>query len=50
MGEQLNINIKTTAAESQWSNGIAENQNGVFKNMMEKVTSAVRCSLEVALA
>ena len=50
MGEQLNINIKTTAAESPWSNNIVEKQNGVIGNMMEKVMSDVGCSLEVALA
>ena len=50
MGEQLNINIKATAAESPWSNGIVEKQNGVIVNMMEKVMSDVGCSLEVALA
>ena len=50
MGEQLNIIIKTTAAESPWSNGIAEKQNGVIENMMEKVMSDVGCSLEFALA
>ena len=50
MGEQLNINIKATAAESPWSNSIVEKQNGVIGNMMEKVMSDVGCSLEVALA
>ena len=50
MGEQLNINIKTTAAESPWSNSIVENQNGVIGNMMEKVMLDIGCSLEVALA
>ena len=50
MGEQLNINIKATAAESPWSNSIVEKQNGVIENMMEKVMSDVGCSLEVALA
>ena len=50
MGEQLNINIKATAAESPWSNGIVEKQNGVIGNMMEKVMSDIGCSLEVALA
>ena len=37
MGEQLNINIKTTAAESLWSNNIVEKLNQVIGNMMEKV-------------
>ena len=50
MGEQLNINVKTTSAESPWSNGIVEKHNGVIGNMMEKVLSDVGCSLEVALA
>ena len=35
MGKQLNINIKTTAAESPWSNSIVEKQNGVIGNMMK---------------
>ena len=50
MGEQLNINIKTIAAESTWSNGIVEKHNGVIGNMMGKVLPDVGCSLEVALA
>ena len=41
MGEQLNINIKTTAAESPWSNTIVEKKNGVTGNIMEKVMSDV---------
>ena len=41
MGEQLNINIKTTAAESPWSNSIVEKKNGVIGNMMEKVMSDI---------
>ena len=50
MGEQLNINIKTTASESPWLNSIVEMQNGVIGNMMEKVMLDIECSLEVALA
>ena len=30
MGEQLNINVETTSAESPWSNGIVEKHNGVI--------------------
>ena len=37
MGEQLNINIKTTAAEFPWSNSTAEKENGIIGNMMENV-------------
>ena len=43
MGKQFNINIKSTAAESPWSNDIVEKQNGVIGNMIEKVMSHVRC-------
>ena len=50
MGGQLNFNIKTTAAESPWSNSIVEKRNGVIGNMMEKVMPDVGCSLEVVLA
>ena len=50
MDEQLNINVKTTSAESPWSNGIVEKHNGVIRNMKEKVLPDVGCSLEVALA
>ena len=49
MGEQLNINIRTTGAESPWSNGIVGKHNSVIDNMMEKVLADVSCSLEVAL-
>ena len=50
MNEHLNINVKTTGAESPWSNGVVEKYNGITSNMMEKVLSDVGCSLEVALA
>ena len=45
MHEQLNINMKQTAAESPWSNGIVEKHNGIIENMMPKVLSDVKCSL-----
>ena len=50
MGEQLNINVKTTAAESPSSNGIVEKHNRIIGNIMEKVLLDVKCSLDVALA
>ena len=49
MGAQLNINVKTTGAESPCSNGVLEKHNGIIGNMMEKVLSDAGCSLEVAL-
>ena len=36
MGKQFNINIKSTAAESPWSNDIVEKQNGVIGNKLKK--------------
>ena len=50
MGVQLNINVKTTGAESPWSNGVVEKHNGIIGNVMEKVLSDIGCSLKVALA
>ena len=50
MGEQLTINVKTTVAELPCPNGIAEKHNCIIGNMMEKVLSDVKCSLDVALA
>ena len=50
MDEQLNINVKTTGAESPWSNGVVEKHNGITGNMIEKVLSDVGCSLAIALA
>ena len=49
MGEQLNINIETSAAGSPLSNGIVEKHNGIIGNMMEKVLLYLKCSLYVTL-
>ena len=49
MGEQLNINIKTSAAGSPLSNGIVEKHNGIIGNMMKKVLLYLKCSLYVTL-
>ena len=37
--EHFNVNIKTTAAESSWSNGLVERHNGVFSNTVRKMMS-----------
>ena len=42
--------MKTTGADSPWSNRVVEKHNGIIGNMMEKVLSDGGCSLEVALA
>lgn len=49
MGEHLNIDTKTTVAESPWSNGIVEKHNSIIGNMMEKDLTDVKYSLNVAL-
>ena len=50
MAEAFNIRIRTTAAESPWSNGINEKYNGVIASTVKKVMDDTPCSLEVALA
>ena len=37
--ENLDINMKTTAAESPWSNGLVERHNGVLGNTIRKIMS-----------
>ena len=50
LGERFDVTIKTTAAESPWSNGTVERHNGVLGNMVIKILDDVKCSNEVALA
>ena len=50
MCESLNINVKTTAAESPWSNGIVERHNLVISEMLDKVLHDFNCTFEIALA
>ena len=47
--EKFNIIIKTTAAESPWSNGLCEKHNGILGSMVNKVMSDADCSLEMAV-
>ena len=49
LGERFNINIKTTAAESPWSNGLVERHNAIMGDMIEKTMVDTKCSLELAL-
>ena len=49
--ENFNINIKTTARESPWSNGLVEPHNGVLGNTVRKMVSdKPNCSLETGAA
>ena len=47
--EKFNISIRTTAAESPWSNGLCERANAVLADMVEKVMDDTNCSLDVAI-
>ena len=47
--ENLNINVKTTAAESPWSNGLCERHNMVIASMVTKVMADTGCGLEMAI-
>ena len=50
LGELLNIELKTTGAESPWSNGITEWHNRIIGNMVDKILHDQNCSVELALA
>ena len=50
LGEVFNIDIKTTAAESPWSNGVCERQNAVLGRSVQKIMADSKCTVEVALA
>lgn len=48
--ENYNIRIRTTAAESPWSNGTVERHNAVVGESVDKIMYETRCSLDIALA
>ena len=50
MGEKLNTTVKSTAAESPWSNGINERHNGVLGEMIIKIKADSGCNLPTAIA
>ena len=49
MAQQLNIVVRTTAAESPWSNGLNERHNGILGEMVKKTLEDTGCDFEVAL-
>ena len=49
MAQNLNIIVKTTPAQSPWSNGVNERHNAVLGEMVTKVLEENSCSMEVAL-
>ena len=50
LAEQFGITIKTTAAESPWSNGIVERHNLTIANMLDKVLHDTDCNFDMALS
>ena len=50
LGEKFNINIKTTAAYSPWSNGLVERHNAIMAEMVKKTKEDTGCSLELAVS
>ena len=49
LSEKFNIVLKTTAAESAWSNGLCERHNGIIADMVAKIQGDTNCSLELAI-
>ena len=48
--EIFNFTVKTTAAESPWSNGIVERLNGILGKLVDKITEDTKCDVQMALA
>ncbi len=49
MCEKFNIHIKTTAAESPWSNGLCERANSILQDMVLKIMMDTNCSIDMAI-
>ena len=49
LAEQFNITLKTTAAESPWSNGLCERHNEILADSLRKVQSDNNCSVQTSL-
>ena len=49
MCESMNITVKTTGAESPWSNGLVERDNLIISEMLDKFLEDGSCDFEVAL-
>ena len=50
LGDLLGVEVRTTAAESPWSNGITERHNCLIGSMLNKIITEQNCSLGLALA
>ena len=49
MAEKCNIVLKTTAAESAFSNGLCERHNGILNATLDKVLASNDCCVDIAL-
>ena len=49
LAEKFNISVRTTAAESPWSNGLIEKHNGIIGDMIHKTLYETGCDLEMAI-
>ena len=47
MGQKLNTEIKSTAAESPWSNGVNERHNGILGEMVGKTMHDCNCDIQL---
>ena len=47
--ESFNVKVKTTAAESPWSNGIVERNNQAIARSMDKIIEDTKCTADLAL-
>ena len=47
--ESFNVKVKTTAAESPWSNGTVERNNQTIARSMDKIIEDTRCTADLAL-
>lgn len=50
MCEQMNIKVRTTGAESPWSNGLVERHNQIISAMLDKVLEDTDCDFDIALS
>ncbi len=50
MAEKFNISLRTTAAESAWSNGLCERHNAILNNNVNKILESGISSLKVAVS
>ena len=48
--QNLNIIVKTTPAQSPWSNGICERHNAVINDMVVKTMEETKCRFDLALS